>query len=415
MGVLDWFKPRKRERRGMVMLDDTLHALVYNTETITRTEALNIPSVAGCVNLIADTVATLPIKLYRETGGKTQVVEDDVRPRLLNDDTGDMLDGMQFKAAMVRDYLLDGAAYAYIRRRRNTVVSLHYLRNQDVSISVGADPIYKTAQILVGGTSYRDYDFIRVLRDTRNGVTGRGIIAEANDAIGVAYRLLQCEQVMARSGGSKKGFLQSTEALDEPSMDKLRQKWRQFRAGRDEVIVLNKGLTFADAGSTAVEMQLNEHKTTNAAEICKLFCVPPAIFGGAITDEVWRLFVTAAIRPILAAFETACNKNLLLENEKKEYYFAFDTKELLKGDIEKRFRAYEIAAKNGYMQIDEIRYLEDLPPLGLKFVRLGLQDVLYDPETNTIYTPNTDRLAAVGTQRGGDADESGDTIRQDNA
>ena len=124
MGVLDWFKPRKRERRGMVMLDDTLHALVYNTETITRTEALNIPSVAGCVNLIADTVATLPIKLYRETGGKTQVVEDDVRPRLLNDDTGDMLDGMQFKAAMVRDYLLDGAAYAYIRRRRNTVVSL---------------------------------------------------------------------------------------------------------------------------------------------------------------------------------------------------------------------------------------------------------------------------------------------------
>ena len=67
------------------------------------------------------------------------------------------------------------------------------------------------------------------------------------------------------------------------------------------------------------------------------------------------------------------------------------------------------------MQIDEIRYQEDLPPLGLKFVRLGLQDVLYDPETNTIYTPNTDRLAAVGTQRGGDADESGDTIRQDNA
>jgi hypothetical protein len=63
----------------------------------------------------------------------------------------------------------------------------------------------------------------------------------------------------------------------------------------------------------------------------------------------------------------------------------------LKADIESRYKAYEIASKNGLMQTDEIRYLENLPPLGLDFVKLGLQDVLYNPKTKEIYTPNTDK------------------------
>ncbi|WP_285397636.1 hypothetical protein [Lysinibacillus sp. fls2-241-R2A-57] len=70
-------------------------------------------------------------------------------------------------------------------------------------------------------------------------------------------------------------------------------------------------------------------------------------------------------------------------------------KELIKGDIEKRFRAYEIAVKNGWMQVDEVRYSEDLPPLGLDFIKLGLQDVLYDPKTKQIYTPNTNKTADI--------------------
>ena len=62
---------------------------------------------------------------------------------------------------------------------------------------------------------------------------------------------------------------------------------------------------------------------------------------------------------------------------KTDHFFAFDTTELTKGDIEKRFKAYEIGVKNGILQIDEARYKENLPPLGLKFLKLGLQDVLY--------------------------------------
>ena len=100
--------------------------------------------------------------------------------------------------------------------------------------------------------------------------------------------------------------------------------------------------------------------------------------------------------PVIRAFETALNQGLLLESERHRHYFAFDTTELLKGDILKRYQAYQIGLANNFLQADEVRYKEDLKPLGFNFIRLGLQDVLLDPKTNTIYTPNTNQTTMFG-------------------
>ena len=40
-----------------------------------------------------------------------------------------------------------------------------------------------------------------------------------------------------------------------------------------------------------------------------------------------------------------------------------------------------------------MRYKEDMPPLGLDFITLGLNDVLYDVKRHTVYTPNTNQWA----------------------
>lgn len=103
-----------------------------------------------------------------------------------------------------------------------------------------------------------------------------------------------------------------------------------------------------------------------------------------------------AVMPVIRAFETALNQGLLLESERHRHYFAFDTTELLKGDILKRYQAYQIGLANNFLQADEVRYKEDLKPLGFNFIRLGLQDVLLDPKTNTIYTPNTNQTTMFG-------------------
>jgi hypothetical protein len=62
---------------------------------------------------------------------------------------------------------------------------------------------------------------------------------------------------------------------------------------------------------------------------------------------------------------------------------------LLRGDIEKRFKAYGTAIEQGFMTIDEVRYMEDLKPLGMDFIKMKLGELLYNPATSEGYVPNT--------------------------
>lgn len=70
--------------------------------------------------------------------------------------------------------------------------------------------------------------------------------------------------------------------------------------------------------------------------------------------------------------------------------------EARKGNLSERFESYEKAVVNGIYQPDEIREMENKPPLGLKFIKLGLQDVLYDPEKELIYVPNMGQTLKLG-------------------
>lgn len=412
MGIVkQWkeFREFRQQEKRMTLEELLLQAGVLK-DNITKSEALNIPSVSGCVELISNTVAVLPIKLYKEADGKVEEIKNS-RVSILNDDTGDSLDGFQFKKALVEDYLLNGAGYAYVNRERNNTKSLHYVDYGNVSINIGVDPIFKSYDILVNGNTYRDFEFVKITRKTKDGVTGQGIINENKEALATAYNSLVFENILVKTGGNKKGFLKSQGRLSKEAIDELKQAWNNmYKNNTENVIVLNNGLEFQEASNTSVEMQLNENKKTNSAEICKIFNVPPSLLDGKATEVEYNNFIKISVLPILKAIETALNKDLLLPSEKESFYFAFDTKELLKGDIEKRYKAYEIATKNGIMQVDEVRYLEDLAPLGLDFIKLGLQDVLYNPKTKEIYTPNTNKSTNIDNpnkvMEGGENDEN---------
>lgn len=154
---------------------------------------------------------------------------------------------------------------------------------------------------------------------------------------------------------------------------------------------------------TAVEMQLNQNKVTNAEQIAMLFGLSPDVLSGKADDRTYINSIRTAVLPVVSAFEMALNRALLLEEEKHSKYFVIDTSELLKADILTRYQAYQIGLAANFLQPDEIRFKENLAPLGLDFIKLGLNDVLYDPKTKQIYTPNTDshaKIDDVGSQRG---------------
>ena len=386
----------KNEKSEIRQSEELVLKGFLNEDTISEREAMNIPAVSKCVNLIADTVSMIPIKLYKEEflNGKRKTVEvEDERCDLFNLDTKDTLDGVQFKRALVRDYLLFGGAYAYIKKRRNTVKSLNYVSFENVHIIENFDPIFKDYNILVRGQSYKPFEFLKIPRNTKTGAQGVGIIEENQEILKVAYLTLKFEQNLVSTGGSKKGFIKSEKKITKEAMDSLKRAWRDLYCNTENnVIVLNDNLDFKEASNTSTEMQLNENKNSINNSILDIFGVP--------TDWNWETFIKTAVMPILTTIECALNRDLLLEKEKKSLYFAFDTKEITKGDIKTRFEAYKMALDSNLMQIDECRYMEDLEPLGLNFIKLGLQDVLFNPQTKEVYTPNTNKVTNISDTRG---------------
>jgi phage portal protein BeeE len=113
-----FFKFRKRAREvNLDTVDDVLLKAVLSGEAITREEALTLPAVSGAVDFISSTIASMPVKLYREKNGKVEELTKDERVKLLNTDTGDTLDGYQMKKAVIEDYLLGKGGHIYIDKR----------------------------------------------------------------------------------------------------------------------------------------------------------------------------------------------------------------------------------------------------------------------------------------------------------
>lgn len=397
MKLFSFLEKRSEEEEPIYHLRDFVAGIGVDDRVITREEALNIPALSSCIELISNTIAILPVKLYKKTEDAKEEI-DDYRIKLINENTNDTLDGFQFKKAIVRDYLLDGKGYSYINRERNKVKSLNYIPNNYISVVKNSDIVFKDYKIYVQGKTYNDYEFLKITRNSEDGITGTGVLQEFNETLKIVYTYIMYELILLKTNGNKKGFLKSSQRLSKEAIEQLKNSWKELYSKDNQMMILNNGLDFQEISSTSVEMDLNNNKKTNDDRIYNMFNVPRGLLDGNVNlnDTLYNNFIKLSILPILKAIETSLNKDLLLESEKGSFYFAFDTKELLKGDIERRFKAYEIAVKNGIMQIDEIRYIENMKPLDFNFVKLGLQDVLYDPDTGEIYTPNSGTSYKLG-------------------
>lgn len=395
-------KKKKMKTREITppVSDVLLRAMLMN-ETIDRDKALTLPPVSACVDFISNSIASMPVKLYKRRDGNVEELSRDSRVRLLNSDTGDTLNAFEMKKAMVEDYLLGKGGYCYIHRRRNEVVSLHYVKDIYVTFLKNYKPIWKDYQILVEGNAYEPYEFIKLLRATQDGASGRGLTEEVSKAIETAYRTLLYQLGMVKAGGNKRGFIQAKSKLGQTEIDLLKAAWKNlYSTSEENVVVLNNGLEFKDASNTSVEMQLDQNKVTLAKEINSIFHVYP--------DDFDRTF-KEAIYPVVKAFETALNCSLLLEKEKKNHFFEFDVKEIIRASLKERYESYKLAKETGFITLNEIRRAENMSYVeGLDVVNVGLGAVLYDTNKHIYYTPNTDTIGDIEDG----SDESGNSAER---
>ena len=170
---------------------------------------------------------------------------------------------------------MQGKAYIYKETYLNEIISLKYVDPMYVTPFKNFDPIYKDVVLNVNGKTYENFCFITLLRNTKDGATGQGIFQEISKALETAYQTMLFELGLAKKGGNKKGFLTSENALDQDKINKLKAAWAKLyksdNSKEDNVVVLNKGISFQESSETSVELQLDERKQTLSEEIRSIF------------------------------------------------------------------------------------------------------------------------------------------------
>lgn len=413
MRIFDIFKRKETKTvNAEDNVNDILLKAMLKGEKIDKEKALSLPAVSSAVDRICNTVAMIPIKLYQEKidpktkQKKVFEINNDLRTKLLNVESGDTLDAFQMKKAWVQDYLLEKGGYLYIEKSKNKFKSLRYVDAENVTVNTNFDPIFKDITYMVNGKTYETFNFLTILRSTKNGGSGRSVINEVSTAIENAYQTLMYELGLVKTGGAKKGFITSQRKLGEKEIGLLKEAWANLYSNKsDNAIVLNEGMDFKEGSSTSVELQLNERKKTLQDEIDNIFHNKPS----------FEEFMREAIMPILSAIKTALNKDFLLEKEKESFYFEFDTREITRGNIKERYEAYKVASETGWISKNEIRYLEDYDSIdGLDVITLNLANVVFDTNTGQYYTPNTNAIVDIKKKNGGDEqNETDDKERQD--
>ena len=289
---------------------------------MSREDALGIPAVQACIGLVSAVVTRLPLRLYATGGGKREPLDGDPRARLLNDDPGDALDAPQFWNAILRDYFLGKGGYAYVRRARNKVLSLHYVDERQVAAEAGHDPIFKRNSLMVGGRRYQPHEFVIVLRNTMDGASGRGVLQEARLLLGTMRGAMEMERKLMEGEGGKKGIIKPEAGVTKIALEQLREHFELAMARKSPMVMTNQGIAFVPFSASPSELQMQEAKAANSREVCKLFGLPPdLVHGGAPAGaNLNRLFAQAmrtGILPVIKIIESALNRVLLLESEKK--------------------------------------------------------------------------------------------------
>ena len=403
MGIVDRFRGRFKNLSTEDVVkevnDPILKALLLGEE-ITREKAISIPSVSANVDLISSMIASIPIKLYKDKGKKVEEIKKDYRLTLLNDDTGDLLDSFQWKKALVEDYLMSKGGYSYVKWTRNTITGLYYIESKNVTPFKNTDPIFKHCDFMINAKRYKHYEIFRILRNTKDGVTGTSLTSEISKAFETAFATMLYQLNLVKKGGNKKGFLTTQRKLSPEAVEKLKQAWKNmYLTNEENCVVLNEGMEFKESSNSSVEMQLDQSKNTLDKQIDKVFHIESNF------DDTFK----QAIMPILKAFTSSLNKYLLLENEKKQgYFYDFDIREITRANLKERYEAHRIAIESGWKNKNEVRYEENLDRIdGLDAYNMSLGSVLFDPKTKTYFVPNTGQVKEDGKNNTENDEKSG--------
>lgn len=339
---------------------------------VTETTALHMPAVWRAVSVIANVSAALPLHTYR-LGTK-----DRVTVKLLDDPHPELTKFELWRLLYVHR-LLWGNAYAQkIRNNAGAIVQLWPVRPDRVKVERE-----KPSEGNPGGKVFwiRDDEGVVHRRTSReilhlpalgyDGLTGCSPIRAAAEGIGLGLAAERSAAKLYGSGNMISGVLQTEQRLTAEQAAQLKASWNAKLSGSQaahDIAVLDSGASFHPVTMPYKDSQFLESRQFQITEIARMFGVPLYLLMETQKSTSWGTgleqqaqgFVTWDLAPTwLTPTEQRVSKELLPSTQYAKYQLGG----LLRGDSQARAVFYRAMRDTGAFSANDIRDLEELPPI----------------------------------------------------
>jgi len=204
-----------------------------------------------------------------------------------------------------------------------------------------------------------------------DGVCGMMPMKEGRDVIGAAMAVEESAAKIFENGLQSSGFLSAENALDAEQRERLRGYMQAFTGSKNagKIMVLEGGLKYQNVTMNPEAAQMLESRAFSIEEICRWFRVPAFMVGHADKQSSWASsvegmnlqFLTNTLRPLLVNIEQEISRCLLDGDE--DLFAEFSVEGLLRADSAGRSAYYTTALQNGWMSRNDVRRLENMPPI----------------------------------------------------
>lgn len=331
--------------------------------------ALFADAVWACVSVIADAIAGLPVHIKNvDTGDKAKA-----HPiaRLLRNEPNPEMTAASFRTALMVNLLLHGAAYAFVERVGGQAVGLYPLQ------SANTYPARQNSKLqyvtLIDGKQHvlRPEQVIAITGLTFDGITGLSPVRYAAKQIGLSLVASTFAEKAFASGGNLGGLIETPPITPEAQSSFL-ESWRRNHAGIDnalKVAALPTGWKFTPTSTTPDKAQLLDTRIHQVRVIARIFKVPLHMIGDLERATFSNIehqaieFQQRTILPHINRLEQELTRKLLRDDEQDTLAVSFNLDSLLRADTKSRYEAHNMGLQGGWLTRNEVRRMEDLPPI----------------------------------------------------
>lgn len=367
--------------------------------------AMTLSAFYACVTLLADTIASLSVKAYRQSGSAP--VEVSPQPRLFQG-SGPYPETTWFEWLwmLMESLVVTGNSFGYVTARdgedRPTAIMPVHPDVLAVQTETLPGATWPEVTYRVNGVRLPSHDVVHIKRFPVAGAAlGLSPIQKAASAVGLALAAERYGLNYFRDSANPSSVLESDLPLDDENTRRLQQQWIATHGGKRRPAILSGGVKWRPIAITPNESQFLETRQFQRSEIAMWFRIPPHMIGDTTKTTSWgtgleqqsRGFVIYTLRPWLTSIEQALS--MLLP---RGQFAKFNIDGLLRGDVKARWEAYRLGRDTGVYSVNEIRALEDLPPVGdgdgrlqpMNFVSLGTEPVEVQPVEPIVEEPEPD-------------------------